>query len=719
MYNMKKQVLPILLALILAISLSTSAVFADTAGDGSVPKITKFELAGVTGVIEGDEITVTLPFGTPVDALVPTISFEGGEITVQVEDNEEYTAGTVYDGDKFKAQDFGVEDFPVIYTITGANGSPATYTIIIEFGPASVTKNIVSFTLNGAAAVITNDGSYVNEDDVTVEKGLITVEVPYDTADSLAPTNFVYTGKSIDDGSEDGTATVLTKAQNFFPANPEDRIVYTVTAQDDSIKEYTVVATKAKAKSVATIDKFVLKNSENKKFEGTIDQAGLKITVNVPYSQVLNQLSVDTTKYTGKGLTNNGKDFDNVGSAVYTVTAEDDTAHGYSIFVINAAPKTGNLIESFVLQDSKKNVISTDTVITEGTIDAISGVKGTGTITLVAPYDYALNSVTPVVKISDGATIDKTGAENFAGGTAVVYQVTAEDTGLSANINPNKYSVTIKNAVAKTDKQITKFTVAGVDATIDGLTITAQVPYGTGLTALVPDIEFIGKKTANGELVDTGISPKLGVAADFSNGPVDYVVYAENGSATTYKVTVTAAPVGTTKEITTFAIGNIAGTVADGTVAIEVPYGTDVKALAPTIAHNGASISPASGVAQDFSSPVTYTVTAQDNSTKAYVVTVTVAKQPTPPATKVGWDHSTGVWKYFKADGSAQTGWFYDSSYKAWFYFTSAGNMVAGKWLHDTDGSWYYLSGNGKMVTGKQTIGGKAYSFKGNGVWIA
>jgi glucan-binding YG repeat protein len=65
-----------------------------------------------------------------------------------------------------------------------------------------------------------------------------------------------------------------------------------------------------------------------------------------------------------------------------------------------------------------------------------------------------------------------------------------------------------------------------------------------------------------------------------------------------------------------------------------------------------------------------------------------------------------------------QTGWVYDQSGKAWYYLAANGKMIAGKWLHDTDGSWYYLSGNGKMLTGKQNVGGKVYSFKGNGVWI-
>ena len=62
---------------------------------------------------------------------------------------------------------------------------------------------------------------------------------------------------------------------------------------------------------------------------------------------------------------------------------------------------------------------------------------------------------------------------------------------------------------------------------------------------------------------------------------------------------------------------------ATKTIALTVSYGT-VTALVPTIVHTGASVSPASGAAQDFTSPVNYTVTAEDASTQVYLVTVTV-----------------------------------------------------------------------------------------------
>jgi len=82
------------------------------------------------------------------------------------------------------------------------------------------------------------------------------------------------------------------------------------------------------------------------------------------------------------------------------------------------------------------------------------------------------------------------------------------------------------------------------------------------------------------------------------------------------------------KAITSFQLAGKNGTIdeANHTIAFTVPYGTDIKSLTPTIAvSQKATVSPASGVAQNFTNPVEYTVTAQDDSTHKYTVTVTVA----------------------------------------------------------------------------------------------
>ncbi|MCF7848776.1 MAG: hypothetical protein K9M45_08005, partial [Kiritimatiellales bacterium] len=67
------------------------------------------------------------------------------------------------------------------------------------------------------------------------------------------------------------------------------------------------------------------------------------------------------------------------------------------------------------------------------------------------------------------------------------------------------------------------------------------------------------------------------------------------------------------------------GSVNEGakTVAAKVPVGTDVSALVPVIGVSPlAAIDPLSGVARNFSSPVIYTVTAEDSTTQNYTVWV-------------------------------------------------------------------------------------------------
>ncbi|MDF7818745.1 PQQ-binding-like beta-propeller repeat protein [Runella sp. MFBS21] len=75
----------------------------------------------------------------------------------------------------------------------------------------------------------------------------------------------------------------------------------------------------------------------------------------------------------------------------------------------------------------------------------------------------------------------------------------------------------------------------------------------------------------------------------------------------------------------TFAALNLAvdATISGTTLSATVPAATDITKLVPTITvSDKATVSPASGAAQDFSKSVTYTVTAEDGSTQAYTVSV-------------------------------------------------------------------------------------------------
>ena len=77
------------------------------------------------------------------------------------------------------------------------------------------------------------------------------------------------------------------------------------------------------------------------------------------------------------------------------------------------------------------------------------------------------------------------------------------------------------------------------------------------------------------------------------------------------------------KQMLTFDFGALGSAKIDAAnITIQVPLGTDVTALAPTYTFIGASCSPASGTALNFATPQVYTITALDNSTLDYLVTV-------------------------------------------------------------------------------------------------
>ncbi|MBX3229069.1 MAG: chitobiase/beta-hexosaminidase C-terminal domain-containing protein [Labilithrix sp.] len=165
-------------------------------------------------------------------------------------------------------------------------------------------------------------------------------------------------------------------------------------------------------------------------------------------------------------------------------------------------------------------------------------------------------------------------------------------------------------------KEILSFAVAGVTGTIAGSDIFVSLPPGTNDKGLVPTIKWSGAK----------IEPDPSVAQDFDK-KVLYTVTAADGSERVYTVHVSIA-LPDTKRIESFVVPGAVTLYTFGAdeIDLEFPYGAtpDLKNLVPTIAFVGKSISPASLQPQDFTNPVTYTVTAYDGSTRDYTVTAVI-----------------------------------------------------------------------------------------------
>lgn len=103
------------------------------------------------------------------------------------------------------------------------------------------------------------------------------------------------------------------------------------------------------------------------------------------------------------------------------------------------------------------------------------------------------------------------------------------------------------------------------------------------------------------------------------------------------------------KDITAFGIPSGGVTIGANTVDVTVPFGTDVSSLVATFTTTGASINIAGvtqisgATANNYSSPLIFTVVAADGSTKDYTVTVTPALNPAKDITAFTIPGGTGM----------------------------------------------------------------------------
>ena len=143
----------------------------------------------------------------------------------------------------------------------------------------------------------------------------------------------------------------------------------------------------------------------------------------------------------------------------------------------------------------------------------------------------------------------------------------------------------------------------------------------------LPDLDFL-KLSSTSDLIDAGIDvglPYNGLAPDI--GAYEYDVDSPSSATDILSFTL-ASQIGSEIINTTL-----------HTVTVEVAYTADVSNLTPTITLSyGATVIPASGVSRDFTSPLPYTVTAEDGVTyQEWTVTVTQEAEPEePPVASTG-----------------------------------------------------------------------------------
>lgn len=474
---------------------------------------------------------------------------------------------------------------PVVYTVYTKNGSSKDYTVRVTIAHYSA-KDITLFSINGIHATISGTN--------------ISLVLPYGTDPSSLVATYNTTGRLVRTGG-------AIQISGVTPNNFSSPRTYTVEACDGSTQNFTVTVTIAPS-NARDITGFTIMG-----ISGNIGAD--TITLTVPFGTDLEHLT-PTITHTGVSVT--------PASGVSNDFSEPNVE--YTVIAANGMTKTYRVTVSEALNHAKD--------IQSFTILGIPGTIGANAITLTVPFGSDLEHLTPTITHT-GASVSPRSGETVDFTDSVIYTVTA------ANGTTKEYEVTVTEAPSNV-KDITHFEILSIEGTIvegggiDDNTITVNIPYWTDRSNLTPTITHTG----------ASIDPATGLPNDFTNPDIEYTVTAADGTTKVYLVTVNVAP-SPSKDITRFTIHGRNGTITESgdllnnTIAITVPSWANRSSLTPGVTHTGASVSPASGVSQNFTNPVPYTVTAPDATTKRYTVTVTQSTDVLMPGTyAAGYYHN-------------------------------------------------------------------------------
>ncbi len=289
------------------------------------------------------------------------------------------------------------------------------------------------------------------------------------------------------------------------------------------------------------------------------------------------------------------------------------------------------------------NPLSSSKAITAYSFVGFPGYAGTineaaKTIAVTLPFGTNVTNLvaaftTTGAGVKVGTTAQRSGVtpNNFT--SSVAYIVTASD---GSKVT---YTVTV-NVASISAKAITAFSFVGFPEATGVIneaakTIGVTLPFGTNVTNLIANFTTTGIDVKVGATVQTsGSTPN-----NFTN-PVQYIVTAADSSTATYTVTVTVASI-SAKAITAFsfagypgAVGTIDEAATPKTITVPVPHGTDVTNLIATftttgkVVKVGTKVQTSGTTPNNFTNTVAYVVTAADNSTATYNVSVIVTDAP-------------------------------------------------------------------------------------------
>lgn len=402
-------------------------------------------------------------------------------------------------------------------------------------------------------------------------------------------------------------------AVNFHPTDPDE------TTQTDTIDITTKLGTDSSVTFKAS--DFSISSSDSQKTAingvtvttiGSQEAGDTTLTVQVAKSvtaetgylyygdTLIGEITISKTAFTNQPV------FTTDGST-YAKTAENDNE---ATFTLKEAGETGTNYQVYAEDTSEEPLTNMSASVT-GTILKLTGISGLTEETTYYISATAQNkpeslrtavTVTPYVAPSvtltkhEGSVVDNT------------VEVTFAPTDADTAVQSDTIAVVLdQGSNSKYEFSTTDFSISSSNSEKEPI---------TGIS-----IKEIGKDTLTVEMAKS-VAAETGYLY-FGNTLVGEITISKTISSGT------GTDKSSEKQITGFTISGQVGeseiNQTDHTIKVTMPYGTSVTSLTPVISiSNKATVSPASGTAQDFTNSVTYTVTAEDETTQNYQVTVEV-----------------------------------------------------------------------------------------------
>lgn len=372
----------------------------------------------------------------------------------------------------------------------------------------------------------------------------------------------------------------------------------------------------------------------------TADQATLASWQTASGSQDLNSVSIDPLFVSATDLHFRNYAMNNLGTPIAGITTDfdgdtrnvttpdigadeyEDIVLPFSTF-IPATGATGVPVSTTIEVTYSENIRNLDNSVIDNT-NVAGLITFTDAVPTSIPFTATWDAINNKINIipsfalasSTQYTVSAVGIEdswnNTDGGSSTNFTTGLADlsspvidSAIVYNINPLEVKIFFNENIKLTDASGITINVNSIPATINSFTGTNSKTLTFTLAASINSHEIVtfSYNSALGDLTDI----------------------VGNELATITDLTVINRVISSAKDITAFSFTTpvVTGIINGINISIYVPNGTDVTALVPTFTISAyANVTPLSGVAQNFTSPITYTVTAEDLSTKIYTVTV-------------------------------------------------------------------------------------------------